>query len=235
VTGSVWSSAADSALVAWKSGDDADIERIQSLGSGADAPYRVVSVKPSAAALRYGEVSRVRQAASGRAAVEVDADGFDVEYVNVDTVKARGAGSAVIFRSNTGNLRSCGADNIEANAVSGDGILLTKAGAGALSSVTIGRHDLRATGDGMRIESASGLVNNVSISAGVTRNCGGDGYDLRCSGLAAFGIQARSCTGTGILLPAGTATYHVLGVAEFNGTNVSHPAEANSVCTVVVP
>ncbi|WP_288758652.1 hypothetical protein [uncultured Brevundimonas sp.] len=42
VTGSVWSNAVDSALVAWKSGDDADIERIQSLGSGADAPYRVV-------------------------------------------------------------------------------------------------------------------------------------------------------------------------------------------------
>lgn len=235
VTGSAWSNAVDSALVAWKSGDDADIDRIQSLSNGTDAPYRVVLVKPSAAAIKYGEVSRVRQAASGRAAVEVDADGFDVEYVNVDTVKARGAGSAVIFRSNTGNLRSCGADNIEANAVSGDGILLTKAGAGALSSVTIGRHDLRATGDGLRIEAASGSVQGVSIGAGVARNCGSNGYNIKAVGLVASGIQARSNAGTGILLPSGAATYQVVGVSEFNGTNVSHPSETNSIMNVVTP
>lgn len=235
VTGSVWSNAVDSALVAWKSGDDADIDRIQSLSNGTDAPYRVVSVKPSAAAIRYGDVSRVRQVASGRAAVEVDADGHDVEYVSISTVKARGAGSAVIIRSGVGNLRSCGLDGIEANAVSGDGIVLTKSGAGAFTSVTIGRHDLRATNDGLRVEAATGAVQGVSIGAGVARNCGSNGYNIKAVGLVASGIQARSNLGTGILLPPGAASYRVVGVSEFNGTNASHPSEANSIMDVVTP
>lgn len=236
VTGSVWSNAANSALVARKAGDDGDIKDIVLLSTGADAPQRIVHLRPSSAAIRYGKIENIRGGGVGTALVEVHADGFDVEYVKVKDVTGKGGtGSGVVFRATTGNLRSCSMDGIDANAITGTGILLAKDGAGALTSITIGRHDLRATVDGMRIEATTGSVQGVSIGAGVARNCGGNGYNLKAVGLAAVGIQARSNTGTGVLLPSGAATYHIIGVAEFNGTNVTHPSEANSTCTVVVP
>lgn len=236
ITGSAWSNAANSCLVSRKAGDDADIVDVQSLGTGSTAPQRVVHVRPSSGAMRYGKVENVRGAGGGTALVEMHADAFDLEYIDVSKVSVKGgSGDGVVFRSGTGNMRSCGMDSIKANTVGGTGVVVTKTGAGAMTAITIGQHDLRATGDGMRIEAASGQVQGVSIGAGFARNCGGHGYNLKAVGLAAAGIQARSNTGTGVLVQTGSATYYIQGTAEFNGTNVSHPAEANSVCTVVAP
>lgn len=236
VTGSSWSNATGTSLVLRKGGDDGEVRNVAMLSSGADAPQRIVHVHPTSAALRYGSVENIRGRGVGTALVEVHADVFDVEYVKVKAVTGKGGtGSGVILRSTAGNMRSCSVDGVDINTMTGDGVLIIKDGAGAMSSITIGRHDLRVTGDGMKVDASSGSVQGVSIGAGVTRNCGGNGYNLKAVGLSVVGIQARSNTGTGILLPSGAATYHVLGVAEFNGTNVSHPSDSGSICNVVVP